>query len=172
MEETWKPVPGYVGLYEVSDQGNVRSLPRSRRTAQGLQRWHGRVLRRFTDNTGYWYVNLSNGQKARKTAVHRLVLLAFVGPSPVGYQACHGDGDRKNARLENLRWDSPVANAADRLLHGTDLIGERSPTAKLTAAQVDEIRSRSESSLSLAPLYGVASSTIRAIRLRTNWRHL
>ncbi|WP_238908124.1 NUMOD4 domain-containing protein [Achromobacter ruhlandii] len=171
MEETWKPVPGYAGLYEVSDRGNVRSLARSRHTVQGLQRWHGRMLRRFTDNTGYWYVNLSNGRAAKKTAVHRIVLLAFVGPPPDGYQACHGDGDRKNACLANLRWDSPVSNAADRVLHGTNLDGERNPHAKLTADQVDEIRSRSESSLSLAPIYGVASSTIRAIRLRTNWRH-
>ncbi|MBY4799914.1 NUMOD4 motif-containing HNH endonuclease [Burkholderia cepacia] len=171
MDEVWKSVVGFEGLYEVSNEGRVRSLERRRKTVQGNQRWPGKLLTRFTDSTGYWYVNLSNGAKARKLAVHTLVLEAFVGPKPDGCQCRHLDGDRKNARKGNLQWGTPAENAADRIRHGMSGRGERSPSAKLSAEQVHEIRESTQSSLALAKLLGVSGSTIRAIRLRTNWSH-
>lgn len=170
--EVWRDVPGYEGLYKVSSIGRVYSMGRTKVTPRGNQRWPARMLARFIDTTGYFFVGLTDRSgRTKKQAVHRLVLLAFVGPCPKGYQACHADGDRTNARVENLRWDSVSANAADRIAHGTQVRGEQSPQAKLTSDQVDEIRQRSESSLALAAVYGVASSTIRAVRLRQNWAH-
>lgn len=170
--EEWRSVHGYEGLYEVSSNGRVRSLPRSRLTAVGMQRWPGKELRAFVDDTGYLYVNLSNGSKAKKRAVHSLVLEAFIGPRPDGMQACHRDGNRVNPALENLRWDSVKANAMDRVTHGTQVRGSRSGVARLSDESVREILSRSESSKVLAKEYGVASSTIRAIRIGQNWRHM
>lgn len=170
-KEIWKDIPDYEGLYQVSNFGNVKSLPKIRTVPQGINRWPGKNLKAFTDHTGYMYVNLSNGKKVRKTGVHRLVLLAFVGAPEAGLIACHNDGNRKNNLLSNLRWDTFKANAADMIEHGTAQRGEKSTSAKLTLSQVREIRVRKESSLFLAPLYGVASSTIRAIRINQNWRH-
>lgn len=168
----WKPVVGYEGLYEVSSVGGVRSLERFRRTIRGNQRWPGKTLSPFVDVNGYVYVSLSNGDKAKKTAVHRIVLEAFVGPSGPKQQACHNDGVRTNNSVDNLRWDSARANAADKAIHGTALLGERSPTSILTQDQVIEIRARPEGSIRLGREYGVASSTIRAVRLRQNWAHV
>lgn len=169
--ELWKPVLGYEGRYEVSSAGQVRSLTRhgywNRRGGVCV----GVVLERFTDNTGYWYVNLSNG-RAKKRAVHLLVLEAFVGKCPEGMEACHGDGNRKNAALFNLRWDTRKANAADKERHGTVPRGERSPCAKITEAIAREILSSSESSIALGRRLGIASSTVRAVRLGQNWKHL
>ena len=74
--------------------------------------------------------------------------------------------------LSNLRWDTVAANRADRWKHGTESAGEKSPFAILSEEEVLWIRESPQSSLKLAPILGVASSTIRAIRLRTNWSHI
>lgn len=171
-DQVWVDVPGFEGKYQVTECGRVRSLERIRRTTKGLQRWPGRELCPFVDTTGYLYVNLSDGARAKKTAVHRIVLLTFVGPAPDGMQACHNDGNRENPALANLRWDTIKANSADRVRHGTQVRGERGSHAKLTEAQAVEIKGRGGSSKQLAKEYGVASSTIRAIRIGKNWRHL
>lgn len=173
MSETWMAVVGYEGLYEVSDLGGVRSLYRQRLTTHGLQHWNGKILKPFVDpSNGYLYVNLSNGKHVKKSAVHRLVLSAFVGDPEKGQQACHWDGVRTHSTLSNLRWDSVSANAADRHRHGTATIGEKSPRAKLTNQQAREIIVRPESAKALADEYGVGASTVRAVRLGQNWRHI
>lgn len=80
--EKWVPVPGYVGAYEVSDLGRVRSLPRV-----GPRRsFEGRVLRpgRSTQS-GHMSVVLSVGGAKKSHNVHAIVMLAFVGEPPGGY---------------------------------------------------------------------------------------
>lgn len=101
--ERWLPVVGYEEHYLVSDQGRVWSVRK------------GRCLKPRPDNRGYLRVRLPDGP----TVVHRLVLSAFVGPRPYGHEACHGDGDKANARLQNLRWGTRSENARDRVRHGT-----------------------------------------------------
>jgi hypothetical protein len=171
--EQWLSVPGYEGRYEVSSLGGVRSLGWLR--SDGHHYMKPRVLKPFIDRTGtgYLYVQLTMHGRTTKLAVHLLVLAAFRGPAPAaGMQGCHGDGCRTNARLDNLRWDTPKGNSADMVAHGTRLRGERTSTAKLTEAQALQILQDKRSSLKLAPIIGVASSTIRAVRLGQNWKHL
>jgi hypothetical protein len=94
---------------------------------------------------------------------HRLVAEAFHGPAPEGMECRHLDGTRDNNRPSNLAWGTPVENAADRRRHGTNISGERHGAAKLTAADVAEIRKRraaGETLQSLADEYGVHNSTI------------
>lgn len=113
-------------------------------------------------------------RKARR--VSRLVLEAFVGPCPPGMEACHfPDRNPSNNRLENLRWDTAEANQADRRFHGTSNAGERNGSARLTEAQVIEIRRRKgagESSLVLSREFGVARVTINAIVSRRIWKQV
>lgn len=172
MVEVWRPVVGYEGFYEVSNLGRVRSLDHS----DALGRFRpGRIRGTPVDvaGAGYRYVSLSRHGEVAKANVHVLVMEAFIGPRPTpGHECCHGDGDRTNAALDNLRWDTAVANHADRWKHGTECAGEKSPSAILNDEVVRWIRESPQSSLKLAPVLGVASSTIRAIRLRTNWRHI
>lgn len=106
-------------------------------------------------------------------SVHRLVLLAFVGPCPDGLQACHNDGDRENNRPDNLRWDTPSSNYADRDRHGTTATGERNGASKLNAVAVAEIRRRyaaGESQESLGRFFGVGHATISRVVRRVVWR--
>ena len=170
--EQWRPIIGYEGAYEVSSHGRVRSLKRLDR----LNRWRGgRILKWRVDikGAGYVYIQLCLHGVAKKCNVHVLVLEAFQGPRPgPAYEACHQDGRRDNARLDNLRWDTAQGNARDKLLHGTDARGEKSGGAVLDNELVRWIRESQQSSLKLAPLLGVASSTIRAVRIGQNWSHL
>jgi len=130
MQETWLPVVGYEGLYEVSDLGRVRSLPkvtsRGGRMAAPVVRMPGKVLKPVpTKKGGYLTIRLYplNGGKgtSRSYRIHRLVLAAFVGPCPPGLEGCHYDGDPKNNALTNLRWDTYEANRADMRRHGRHL---------------------------------------------------
>lgn len=122
MNVEWRPVVGYEGRYEVSDEGSVRSVDRwvtytgGKLGAKHLH--HGRVLK-TDERNGYAMVPLSSNSKSQATFVHRLVLEAFVGPRPDGMQACHNDGNRRNNTVANLRWDTASNNVQDCLRHGT-----------------------------------------------------
>jgi hypothetical protein len=120
MQETWLPVVGWEGFYEVSDQGQVRSLDRV--VAFGLQQRlaRGRILKPGRDNHGVLFVNLSADGRHRVRRVHVLLLEAFVGPRPPGLDGCHWDDDSENNRLANLRWDTKSANARDKIRNGKD----------------------------------------------------
>ena len=111
--ETWKAIPGYEGLYEVSDQGRVRSF---RRVA------NGQLLRPGRMPQGHLSVALGRGNSQ---CVHKLVLLAFVGPAPDKHECCHNNGNPADNRLENLRWGTRSENIKDAVRHGTWLTPER-----------------------------------------------
>jgi len=88
------------------------------RPPRELRQFDRRTLRGYA--SPYLSVNLVRNGKRCNRFVHELVLLAWVGErpgSPDEVEACHGPGGSKDNRLENLRWDTVQANAADRALH-------------------------------------------------------
>lgn len=115
MGEAWKPVRGHEGRYEVSDLGRVRSLPQI--TSDG-RRLGTKVLCGRPQRSGHLSVPLTSASACRNALVHRLVLIAFVGPPPPGMHALHSDGDPANNRLSNLRWGTPSENSFDAVRHG------------------------------------------------------
>lgn len=94
-DKRWLPVPGYQGWYEVSCDGDVYSLGRSR-ARSGL-------LTPQVNSAGYRFVRLCKYGHVRSITVGRLVLLAFRGPAS-GRRAMHGPGGSLDDRLENLHW--------------------------------------------------------------------
>jgi hypothetical protein len=155
IAESWLPVVGYDGLYEVSDLGRVRSLPR--------QRTAGGILRPGT-TYGYHRVSLSDGNVRRNLLVHRIVLLAFVGEPPEGFQAAHRNGDRTDNRLANLYWATREENTQDRHEHGKF---RRAMDAKkvLTDAEAEFIRKHHKiiKQTDLAAMFGVHRATVQRI---------
>lgn len=124
-DEMWLPVTGYEGLYEVSDHGRVRRIPRSQAYRETC-----RVLRPWLGTTGYLLVSLYRDGSARKHRVHRLVALAFMPDQAAdGLEVCHGDGVRTNNTLTNLRWDTRSSNMRDMVTHGTQFNHFRNRTA-------------------------------------------
>lgn len=114
--EVWTPVPGWEGLYEVSDHGAVRSLDRVDRFGRYF---HGQTLSADTIKGGYKRVTMASGSRRERRQIHHLVLEAFVGPRPMGMEGCHGNGHPDDNRLANLRWDTRPENARDTVRHGT-----------------------------------------------------
>jgi len=98
----WKPVPGYEGLYEVSETGSVRSLPRT--NPRGTRLW-GKILKPGNQIGGSTpKVSLSKDGVSVWHTVAELVLLAFCGPPTPGQQCCFLDSDRTNLDVDNLEW--------------------------------------------------------------------
>ncbi len=113
----------------------------------------------------------------RKTyQVHRLVLLAFVGPCPDGMQCCHWDDHGDNNELSNLRWDYPEGNMRDKYRNGRIQKGESSPKSKLTNSEVRlirrMIREKRHSLRKIGRIFGVNVMTIISVRSGRTWSHL
>jgi hypothetical protein len=120
--EKWADVPGWEGLYEVSDLGRVRSASRPFTYGNGTTITRpGRVLTGRKMLRGHLRVALCDGDRREDYLVHRLVLIAFVGPCPDGMEGCHNNGVPSDNRLENLRWDTRKANMADAIEHGVHI---------------------------------------------------
>ena len=120
MTELWTSVVG-ANFYEVSTEGRVRSVDRVVATSHGQQsRRRGKVLRGTVASNGYPMVTIAYDDGTRRyRTVHTLVAEAFIGPRPTGAQVCHQDGDPLNARVTNLRYDTPAGNYSDAVAHGT-----------------------------------------------------
>lgn len=121
-QEEWRPLPGYVGLYEVSSHGRVRSLDRVVTSKAGWTKAFKGAIKATPRNVqgGYPIVTLSADGVSTTRQVHVAVAAAFIGPRPEGMQVAHGDGDPSNNRAENLRYATPSENEADKLRHGTN----------------------------------------------------
>lgn len=174
--EQWRPVVGYEGFYEVSDQGRVRSLDRliaTPRAKSGFARRKGRIMATIGLNSQrYLFVRPCKGGQPESKAVHRVVLEAFSGPCPEGMEAAHNNGNSFDNRISNLRWDTKSRNNQDKWLHGTQQYGEAHPNSKLTEQDVKAIRASTESYQKLAHSYGVHKSTISFIKTKRNWNWL
>lgn len=159
--EQWKDVVGWEGAYMVSDIGRVRNCD-------------GRLLA-GQDTARYPKVVLKRGGKPTMKYIHRMVLEAFLGPCPDGYEARHLDGNRQNNRLSNLAWGSRRDNQADRIRHGTACRGESHPHTTISASRVRAIRqsaSRGMRQVQLARQHGVSAAVIGRICRRETWRHI
>lgn len=117
MEEIWKDIEGYEGIYQVSNMGRVKSLPRKMRNGAGYKMSKERILKNNWCE-GYAYVHLYDKEKHRVArSVHRLVALAFVPKDRdlPNLQVGHKDEDSKNNRADNLEWVTPKENSNTQL---------------------------------------------------------
>lgn len=110
MIEVWKDIPGYEGLYQVSNLGNILSL--------NYKKTHKpHTLKHCISRDGYHRVNLCcNG--VRKWFVHLLVAKSFI-PNPLNKpQINHIDGDKDNNCVSNLEWVSGKENIQHAIRNG------------------------------------------------------
>lgn len=174
----WKSVVGWEGLYEVSDNGDVRSLDRVVEYSNGRKRTHkGRVLRSSVCR-GYPTVRLHSQDDGITRYVHQLVLEAFIGPRPEGAECCHNNGVRTDCRLKNLRYGTKESNAQDKYRHGTAR-GPVSRGAGNIKAKLDEDKVRwvrendgTRDRHEMAAELGVAYVTIWRAATNRAWTHI
>ena len=106
MEEQWKDITGYEGLYQVSSKGRVRSFRKWKRAGCPDEY----ILKPTPNNRGYHMVTLYSGTERHKYLVHRLVAEAFL-PNDSGLpQVNHIDENVGNNSVENLEWCTAMYN--------------------------------------------------------------
>ena len=97
MQEEWRDVVGYEGLYQVSNIGLVKSM----------QTWRGtreRILKEKRADNGYCLVEIYKSKERKTHLIHRIVAEAFI-PNPDNKpEIDHIDGTRDNNKIDNLRW--------------------------------------------------------------------
>lgn len=166
MQELWLPVVGWEGLYEVSDHGRVRSLPRTRRN-----RVYGGKLMLGVRRGPYWAARLRDASTGRQALenVHVLIAAAFIGPRPAGQVVRHGPNGSLDNSVGNLCYGTQKENHEDKRRDGTWAIADTAARRILTSTQVIEIYTSTEPSPALAARYGVNETTIRKIWTRKNW---
>lgn len=167
----WLPIPGYEGIYEASNQGDIRSVDHI--TDQG-QISRGRVLKQIKTYHGYLQVAMCKNGKPKTVRVHRQILAAFVGlsDSPVN----HKDGDKTNNQLSNLEYVTPTQNIQHAIAMGLmDNRGENG-VSFLTNSQMIEIKELlKNSSLSqkrIAEMFGMAQPSVSQINTGKRWQWL
>jgi hypothetical protein len=107
----------------------------------------------------------ANGRQA-----HRIVCeLAHGDPPSDAYQAAHSCGVRACVNPRHLRWATRSENSQDKVEHGTDALGEKSPKAKLWEEAVLDIRYSDEPGKDLARKYRISTTLVSLIRTGKRW---
>lgn len=173
--ETWADIPGFNGLYQVSDQGNVRSLDRNFTLPSGKEYFRaGKILAFNVKKHGLPYarVKMSKNGITSLHLVSRLVLSAFIRLPEKGEQACHNNSNPLDNRLENLRWDTPSGNFRDRLNNGTHPNGSKNGRSILSESSARFIKHSKMPNKALSLHFGVSVKYISNIKSNVTWSHI
>lgn len=152
--DDWKHIPDFPG-YLVHADGRVYS------------RKSCRVLAPSLDTAGYLKYTLSQAGVKKTRHLHRVLLLAFVGPCPRGHVASFKDGDISNVRLDNLEW---VSQSEIKKTHP-----RRPATRRLTPDIVRQIRAHHASGKAISVIADILHflpSTVKEVVYNRNWRHV
>lgn len=158
MNEQWRDIKGYEGLYQISNFGRIKSLHYK----------NHRIMSVSVSNKGYERLVLSKNGKHQSVCVHVLVAKTFVANPDNKREVNHKDGDKSNNRADNLEWSTRSENM--KHAHKNKLLnlkyGADNPIAKLTVEDVEYIRKNYKShdknfcGRALARKFGVSNDTI------------
>ena len=173
-QECWRDIPGYDGIYSVSNRGRVRlNVTRNRYRA-------GSIRTGQPNADGYLRLSMTHNGQRKKCFVHRLVALAFLGPRDANIELNHKNGVKTDNRVENLEYVTHREN----MCHAVDMglwnpargVGEEIENSKLTVADIRAIREEySCGDITYAQLgkhYGVVHQNISSIVNRKTWKHV
>jgi hypothetical protein len=168
MEEVWKDIKGFEGLYMVSNIGNVKRLK---------SKWvlNERLIGRLVDRDGYFRRTLCKNSLSKQITEHRLVATTFIENPENKLTINHINGIKTDNRVENLEWNTQLENKQHAVSSGlTNLKGTNHPRCKLSDKDVLEIREIgfSQTRTALSKKYGVSRITILRIIKRSNWNHI
>lgn len=179
MKEVWKPVSGFEGIYEISNKGRLKSLPKIR---TGISRSGHPTIRKYKERISgpykgsrYQIVSLFKDGKAYPHLMHRLVASHFI-PNPDNLpEVNHKDGNKTNNNSDNLEWTDRAGNS----IHSTRVlgknIGSKASNVILNEEEVMEIVFKIQKGMTQAEVaseYGVSRSTVSKIMQGRNWNHV
>ena len=161
--ETWRSVPGFEALYEVSCTGRVRSLRRS-------------IVLKPGTASGYLYVVLCGNTKRVNARIHSLVAECFIGARPKGYDVNHINGDKADNSVGNLEYCTRSANLSHAFKNGLKTHkGSNHPKAIYSDKQIlmlkkylsDGYKHREVAELMNVPMHLVAD-----VSAGRQWQHI
>lgn len=167
MIEEWKSIPGYEGYYSVSNMGNVRRDVGYKNTFAGKVLIPGKGI--------YLRVSLSKNSKSKSITIHSLVLLAFVGKRPEGFQINHKNGIKYDNRLENLEYCTVSQNNFHAYKIGLKTQkGEKNAFCKYSRVQVleaKELFKSGKTTREVSKITGMNFWSLKDIRKGKLWNH-
>lgn len=176
IEEIWKDVTGWEGLYQVSNHGRVKSMERKMLDRRGGLKHYKSRVRKINVVVKKKYkcltVNLAISGRYKTEIVSRLVAKHFI-PNPLNKeQVNHIDGDSTNNYVGNIEWATRKENAEHSSKNGLVAFGERTGGVKLSDNQVIQIRKSKLSRRRLAERFSVSQTCVRAVIKRITWKHI
>ncbi len=176
MMEAWKDISDYEGLYQVSNLGRIKALPRDRRNQHGSWVSPEKILSPG-DSNGYPVVSLTKNKIVRGFLVHRVVAIHFIYNSADKREVNHIDGNKRNNILSNLEWCTPVENAKHAASIGLlrPRIGSQNGRSKLTESDIVKIINLYKSGhnqYEIMKIFGISQANVSIIVNRKTWSHL
>jgi hypothetical protein len=179
--ETWKPVVGWEGYYEVSSLGRIKRLPLkitclSKQGNPCLKKWKGGFLSPHINKDGHFYIGLCKNGERKILKVHRIVAEAFLVPVPGKTHIDHIDANKLNNTPSNLRW----CTHAENIRYGWETgcynnVGSKHPLSKLTEEIVKQIKieiANGGRNYIIAKQFGISQQNVCDIRKGRLWTHV
>lgn len=110
IQEEWKDIEGYEGLYQISDWGRIKSLERNYFNGKGWLKIEEHIMKPFTDKDGYQLVRLKKDGCGRTLRIHRLVAQTYLPNGDKKPYVDHIDGNTSNNCVWNIRWCTQKEN--------------------------------------------------------------
>lgn len=146
--EEWRDIKGTNGLYQISDHGRVKSFKQKK----------PRIMK--PSGIRYKQIVMNVDKKLIHKRINRLVLEAFVGPCPEGYEAAHLNCIRTDNRIENLKWCSRVENRSHERKYNNGKLFLGKKLGYDNAVKIRRLRADGYKYHQLAEMFGVNTNTI------------
>jgi hypothetical protein len=177
MEEIWKDVKGYEGLYKVSSLGRVKAINRNENNLKDpLKKNKGLIKKPQLNKFGYYRMQLCKNGIRKNFFIHRLVADAFISNPKNKPNINHINCIRTDNIYKNLEWVTPSENQIHAYKYGQKSnSGENHGMSVLKNDDIINIRTGKLSKLSnkkISLILNVNPSTILKIRKRINWNHI
>ncbi len=173
----WKHINGFENLYEVSNDGNIRSIARVIVRSNGRQHTIKQTtLKPAIDKCGYKRVALMKNGSLKTRKVHRLVAENFQIRTPKT-EVNHIDGNKLNNNAANLEWVTRSQNVKHAFDAGLSkpLRGSDNPSAIIDEMQALTIKTlilSGEKLINISRRYGISYNIIKDINRKKTWKHV
>jgi hypothetical protein len=166
MREIYKDIDSYVGLYKISNLGNVKSFKFGKE----------KILKNHLGVLGYYKISLCKNSKSKSFNIHSLAAKTFIYNPENKPQVNHINGIKQDNKVYNLEWSTAKENIQHA--HNIGLIntikGQNKSLSKLKDLDVLEIRriGKTKTQLELSIKYNVNQSLISLVINNKIWKHI